>query len=165
MGKDKKIQFSYRIDEDKIREDSNFDGIFVIQTNGQGKARGILSDYKGQPVMEGRISKLKGSIKLRPIFLHKQQRIESLVFVIFLALMAYCLLEREYRRHVRDERERHVTARKLLEAFKYLSLIHFISPIDAVKVGELNTLQQSILRRLGLPEPVSYIAVTVFTRS
>lgn len=154
-----KIQFGFELDKEKLEEDARFEGVFLIQTNSQGTEREILADYKGQPVMEGRVSKLKGSIKLRPIFLHKQERIESLVFVIFLALMAYCLVEREYRCHVSEEKEKHITTGKLLEAFKYLSLVHLTSPREVVKVAELNSLQQTILRRLGLPEPKSYIGV------
>ena len=156
-GGDKKIQFRYSIDEQKKQEDARFDGIFMIQTNAEGRAEEILADYKGQAVMESRVSKLKGPIRLRPIYLHKQERIESLVFVIFLALMAYCLLEREYRSQSREEKDKHVTTRKLLETFKYVSVVYLTSPIEGVKVAELSLDQQLILGRLGLPEPASYI--------
>jgi transposase len=157
---DGKIEFGFELDKEKLEEDTRFEGVFVIQTNGEGGAREILGDYKGQAVMEGRVSNLKGPIKLRPIFLHKQERIESLVFVIFLALMVYCLLEREYRRGAREEKDRHVTARKLFEAFKYLTIVHLTSPREVVKVGELNPVQQTILRRLGFAEPTRYIENT-----
>lgn len=36
---------------------------------------------------------LKSKIKIRPVFLHIEERIRGLALVTFIALMAYCILE------------------------------------------------------------------------
>ncbi|MDP1814631.1 MAG: hypothetical protein Q8K92_09315 [Leadbetterella sp.] len=64
----------------------------------------LFSKNSIQPENANKI--LKGPIRLRPIFLHKQERIESFSLVIFLALMAYYLLERTYCYHQKEEQKK-----------------------------------------------------------
>ena len=53
----------------------------------------VLRDYKGMNKMDRRMSFLKGPLKIRPVFLQRDDRIKALVLVNILALMVYSLLE------------------------------------------------------------------------
>jgi len=58
----------------------------------------MLSHFKGQDKIEKHIWTFKGPIRIRHIFLHKQERIESLVFICMVALLVYSILEMEAKR-------------------------------------------------------------------
>jgi transposase len=61
-------------------------------------AEQILLDYKGQSGVERRYSDFKGPLAVTPIFVQKNSRVAALIQVICLALLVFCLIEREVRR-------------------------------------------------------------------
>ncbi|MBU1261664.1 hypothetical protein KJ640_01745 [bacterium] len=128
----------------------------------------VFSIFKEQYTVENANKILKGPIKLRPIFLHKQERIESLILVIFLALMAYHLLERTYFYYQREEAKKKskkdqkaikkITARKLLWMFNWYSLgIIYIGDQKIIKPAELTNDQQNVFDLLKLPYPSQWL--------
>lgn len=61
----------------------------------------ILTRYKNQPgVSERRYHDIKGPLGVAPMFLHTNRRIAALIGVVCLALLIYCLIEREARRNL-----------------------------------------------------------------
>ena len=91
---------------------------------------------KEQSLGEGRFRTVKQPpIQVRPLWLHQPQRIESLAFVVMMALFLFALIEREARRVVqqsgpvitglRPEGRDHlpVTSAQLLEACAPLTLV------------------------------------------
>jgi hypothetical protein len=61
----------------------------------------ILARYKNQPAAsERRYHDFKGPLAVAPMFLHTNRRIAALIGVICLALLIYCLVEREVRRNL-----------------------------------------------------------------
>ena len=70
------------------------DGIFPLVTNTQLDACTVLKSYKYQPKLEKRHALLKSGLRVAPIFLKKNDRIEALMFVYFLAQLMCSLLER-----------------------------------------------------------------------
>lgn len=61
-------------------------------------AEQILLDYKGQSGVERRYSDFKGPLAVTPIFLQKNSRVAALIQVVCLALLVFCLIERQVRR-------------------------------------------------------------------
>jgi transposase len=61
-------------------------------------ATAILSRYKGQQIVERRHRDLKQTLRVRPIFLHKDERIHALVSIIGIALLVFGLIEAELRK-------------------------------------------------------------------
>ncbi|MEE1820890.1 hypothetical protein PUR61_01525 [Streptomyces sp. BE20] len=59
--------------------------------------------YKGQAVVERRYSDFKGPLAVAPIFLQHNRRIAALITVICLALLVFCLIERQVRRALGPE--------------------------------------------------------------
>jgi transposase len=57
----------------------------------------VLIRYKGQEVVERRYSTIKGPLAVAPMFLKNNRRIAALITVICLALLIFCLIERQVR--------------------------------------------------------------------
>lgn len=57
---------------------------------------------KYQPTLEKRHALLKSGLPVAPIFLKKNQRIEALMFVYFLAQLVCALIERQLRNGMRE---------------------------------------------------------------
>ena len=61
----------------------------------------VLTRYKAQPgISERRYHDLKGPLAVAPMFLHTNRRMAALLGVICLALLVYCLVEREARHNL-----------------------------------------------------------------
>jgi len=76
------------------------DGWYCLLTNlapGDADAGEVLARYKGQEVVERRYGAFKGPLAVAPIFLKNNRRIEALLSVICLALLIFCLVERQVR--------------------------------------------------------------------
>jgi transposase len=136
-----------------IREEQKLDGKYIMVTNLRDKtAPELLRLYKDQSFIEWRIRTLKRHLKVRPVFLHREERIKGLVFITMLALMVYSLLERFARRSGLA-----LTARTLSEHFQDVRVIeHRLS--DKKKtllrtLEDLNPIQNRILKKLGLKHP------------
>ncbi|HEX4061295.1 MAG TPA: hypothetical protein VHY58_09780, partial [Streptosporangiaceae bacterium] len=55
----------------------------------------VLKIYKDQWAVEQRHRDLKQTLKVRPVFLHNDDRIEALIAVIGIALLIFGLIEAE----------------------------------------------------------------------
>jgi transposase len=79
------------------------DGWYGLLTNldpAQVDAAEVLARYKGQEVVERRYGACKGPLAVAPLFVQSNRRIQALVTVICLALLIFCLVEREVRRAI-----------------------------------------------------------------
>ena len=85
------FSIAYWIDWQQLADDEMFDGIYVLKTNAPKawfSMNVILETYKGQPHVERCFETVKQPpICVSPVWLHKAQRIESLLFLVFLALL------------------------------------------------------------------------------
>jgi transposase len=92
----------YARDEQAISKSELMDGIFPLATNTERDAFAVLRAYKYQPQLEKRHALLKSILQVAPIFLKKNERIEALMFVYFLAQLVSALLERQLRNAMRE---------------------------------------------------------------
>jgi hypothetical protein len=79
------------------------DGWYALVTNldpTQADAAEILARSKGQEVVERRYGAFKGPLAVAPLFVQPNRRIQALVTVICLALLVFCLVERQVRRAI-----------------------------------------------------------------
>jgi transposase len=157
-GETHKLQLLVWRNQRRIREDQKLDGKYIMLTNLKDKtAPELLALYKSQSMIEWRIRCLKKYVKVRPIFLHRQERIKGLVFITVLALMVYSLLERiAHQHHLK------LTAKSLLELFSDLRVIHHrikntSSPIGIVE--DLSEEQRIVLNGLHLPHPKNHLLI------
>ncbi len=82
-------EFDYKFDRNKYREMIYRDGTYFLRTNQTGK-NGIelWQEYMLQCNVEQAFRELKSDLGVRPVYHHKEDRVDAHVFVAF---MSYCL--------------------------------------------------------------------------
>jgi transposase len=98
--REEKIRFSVsaRLNTPIIASDERSDGMFPLITNCRDLSlKAILEAYKFQPKLEKRHEQLKSVQDVAPVWLKNVSRVEALLFLYFIALLAHALLERELR--------------------------------------------------------------------
>ena len=153
--------------DDAILADARSDGVFPLITNCRDlSAKQVLEAYKFQPKLEKRHEQIKTVQHLAPVWLKKVTRIESLLFLYFLALLVHALLEREIRQGMARNGIKHIplypeerecgapSTERILDVFAPLQRHRLRSGNNLVKVfePELNSLQQQITHLLRLPD-------------
>lgn len=151
----------WRRDEEAIERAARSDGLSALATNLPGRlsAGEILRTYKQQWTVERRHRDLKQTLRVRPVFLHNDDRIEALVGVVGLALLVFGLIESELRRRLGEEelpgllpegRSGPPTGRNILAAFQGLGLTY---TADGIALDRLTSTQQRILELLEVDVP------------
>jgi len=83
--------------DDAMAKSAATDGIFPLTTNAKLDAKQVLEAYKYQPYLEKRFSWAKSDYEIAPAFLKKTDRIESLMFVHYMADLVAALIQRKLR--------------------------------------------------------------------
>lgn len=157
-------RFSYEFDEAAAIAATAYDGLSVLLTTAgrEQSADCLFSWYKEQNYVELGHHQWKTPLAVRPIFLKSLRRVEALVGLMQLALTAYQMLERFYRRSLGEgaaSEEVHRTAASLLSAFSDYGLIERRSRIGrVVHATHVTAEQRQILLRLGFPTPTQLLA-------
>ena len=101
-GRPGKPALTWWFDQAAIDAEAATDGWYALLTSldTQVTAAEVLLRYKGQEAVERRYGNLKGPLAVAPMFLHNNRRIAALITVISLALLVFCLIEREARRNL-----------------------------------------------------------------
>ena|SRR5882724_2826742 len=92
---------SWHFDQAAIGAEAAADGWYALLTNlepGQASAAEVFRRYKGQHVVGRRYGEFKGPLAVAPLFLKNNRRIAALITVICLALLIFCLAERQVRK-------------------------------------------------------------------
>jgi hypothetical protein len=153
--------FAWSFDQAAIDAEAAEDGWYALLTNlGEDvTATEVFYRYKNQPVVERRYSDVKGPLAVAPIFLQNNRRITALITVICLALLIFCLIEREVRINLapdtdmigfygNDRRAMKPTGRLILRALGDLRLIpaHRDQPPKIPQPGWLQNQLLNLLR-------------------
>lgn len=121
-------------DQAALDAETATDGWYALLTNlpaDVGVAE-VLRRYKGQEVVERRYGTFKGPLAVAPMFLKNNRRIAALITVICLALLIFCLVERQVRQAIVPQttleglyagRPAKPTGRLIFEALARLRLI------------------------------------------
>jgi transposase len=154
-GEDANLQLTFQLNQEKLAQAEAMDGRYLLGTNDFDlSALEMLTRFKKQEVVERRIKVVKGPIRIRPMFLHKQERIEGLIFVAMLALLVYTILEMLCRRA-----GQWITARQVLEKFELLGAVYLqFSDGSVLKLpSALNAFQGQLIQLLRFPDPAVYL--------
>jgi transposase len=92
---------AWHFDQDAIDADAAADGWYALLTNlapDQAGPEQVFRRYKGQHAVERRYGEFKGPLAVAPLFLKTNRRITALITVICLALLIFCLIERQVRK-------------------------------------------------------------------
>jgi transposase len=132
------------------------DGRYLLVTNDWTLSpRKMLTLYRQKDGVEKRIQVSKQDLKVSPVYLHKDKRIEAMLLINMLALLAYSLLERQARQNGLQ-----MTTRRIIAKLQSLDVVetfcwdgsHLIrlGPIDEEQDAILQVLVQ-VLAELRLP--------------
>jgi len=151
----KQPSFTFRLDRDRLRQALRREGRYLLRTNLTADDPKRLWELYIQLVsIEEAFKNLKGDLAVRPIFHQREARIESHIFIAFLA---YCL-------HVTLERRLHalapgLTPRSVLEKFAHLQMIDIHIPTTDRRALTLSRYTEPerelklLLSKLGLELP------------
>ncbi len=143
--------------EDALAAAVALDGRYVLGTNDPTlSADAQLATSKQRDVPEKRYALLKGPLAVRPVFLHKQERILSLVGCTMMALLVFALLEWAARRVGEP-----ASGTRLLARFAELRLLilYFHDGSRSRRVTGLDPPDADLLCRLGWPPVTRYNVV------
>ena len=96
-----KPALSWHFDQAAIDAEAAADGWYALLANlppAQASPAEVFLRYKGQHVVERRYGEFKGPLAVTPLFLKTSRRIAALITVICLALLIFCLIERQVRK-------------------------------------------------------------------
>jgi Domain of unknown function (DUF4277)/Transposase DDE domain len=152
---------NFRRDEPAIAAAATTDGIYALATNLPGRlsAERVLRLYKGQQIVERRHRDYKQTLKVRPIFLHNDDRIHALISLVGTALLIFGLIETQLRKRLDGDqlpgllpegRAAKPTGRNILAAFQGLGLTY--TP-DGIRLDRLTSTQRRILNLLAIQPP------------
>jgi hypothetical protein len=156
-----KPTLAWSFDQDAIDAEAAADGWYALLTNlhpHEANPAQVLRRYKGQEAVERRYSAFKGPLAVAPLFLKHNRRIAALITVICLALLIYCLIERQTRNAIAPAdtldglyagRPAKPTARLILTALAGLRIIPAHGDTPPV-IPQPPDLQQTLLDLLGV---------------
>jgi transposase len=156
------IRLRWGIDRHTLLLAMRKDGRYLLVTNDWRLSPQRMFDlYRDKDGVEKRFTVSKSDLKVSPIYLHKDERIEGMLLINMLALLAYSLLERQVRQNGLQ-----MTTRRIIEKLETLdvietlcwdgSLLYRIVPVDEEQAALLEILSQVLadLRRPRWPHPL-----------
>jgi hypothetical protein len=157
-----KLTLAWQRNQPAIDTAASFDGIYALATNLPGRitAGQILRLYKDQQIIERRHRDMKQTLKVRPIFLHNDDRVHALISIVGISLLIFGLIEAQTRAALGPEqqlpgllpegRAARPTGRNILAAFQGLGLTY---THHGIQLDPLTDTQQHILDLLQIHPP------------
>ena len=95
-----RVRLHWAIDREALLSEMRKDGRYLLVTNDPHLTpTQMLALYRRKDGLEKRIGVCKQDLKVSPIYLHKDERIQGVLLVHMLALLTYSLLERQAHRY------------------------------------------------------------------
>lgn len=139
------------LDEEKIKADELYDGIFVLTTNTKLSSIQVVERYKDLWQIEAAFRSLKSELEMGPIYHFKDRRIRAHIMICFLAFCMRVALYKKLKAHFK------------LEKFSYTQVMRDLSALQAVSLKikdkqvkirtELKDGASHIFRAIGMRPP------------
>jgi transposase len=152
-----RLGLKFCLNRERLAAAQALEGKYVLATNAPHLADDdILRLYKGQDKVEKAHRTLKGPLRVRPVFLRTDQRIEGLVLCTMLALLVRALLALQCRRAGLA-----YTPDQVLAEFALLSAIDLTFSDGSRRriASDLSLSQKHILATLDLPPVTRYLTL------
>lgn len=167
------IHLTWSVNQKQVAAEAQWDGVYSVITNLPAETHdptAVLEIYKDQHLAEGRFRDLNQlPVRVRPLWLKRPDRIETLTFLVMLAAFVFALLERQVRRFVAEQgtpltglmpekRDTlHPTAKRLLLAFVGMGIVKIEDARGTRwRLGELTSIQRQVIAALGLADLATY---------
>ena len=105
---------NYNINEEKIIEESKYDGLYAVCTNLEDDANSIIKTNHNRWEIEESFRIMKSEFKSRPVYLSRDDRIKAHFVTCFLALLVFRYLEKKLNNEY--------TAYEIIETLKEMNL-------------------------------------------
>jgi transposase len=139
------------LDEEKIKADELYDGVFVLTTNTKLPAIQVVERYKDLWQIEAGFRSLKSELEVGPIYHFKDRRIRAHIMICFMAFCMRVALYKKLKAHFKDE------------PFSYMALMRDLSSLQAIGLTiknkqikirtELKDGASQIFRAIGMRPP------------
>jgi transposase len=150
------VRLRWWVERDALHQAMQRDGRYLLVTNDESLSpRQMLALYHRKDDVEKCARVAKSHLRVSPIYVHKDERIEAMLLINMLALLAYSVLERQARQGGLQ-----VTTRHIIERLESLDVVEThcidgsrlvrLAPMDDEQVNLLSVLAQ-ILSVQGLP--------------
>lgn len=143
--------------EEQLTAAARLDGRYVLGTTDPTlDATQLLTLSKRRDVPEKRYALVKGLLAIRPVYLHKQERIQALVFCTMVALLVFALLELLLQRA-----QLTLSGHAVIEQFAGLTVLVLVfqDRSQLRRLAGLSPPLADILQALGLPSADRYLTV------
>jgi len=135
--KEERIVLVWQVNVPKLRQAQDQDGRYLIVTNDPTlNYEKMFELYRAKDGVEKDFRISKSQLKVSPIFLHRDDRIQAMLMLNMLALLAYTLLERQARRSGLA-----LTPRRIIESLDSLTVIE-TQAVDGSSFYRLTPLTQ-----------------------
>jgi transposase len=153
-----RIVLSWHIKVKELRETMVQDGRYLIVTNDRALTpAGMFALYRAKDGVEKDFRICKSQLKISPLYLHKDNRIQSMLLLNMLALLAYTILERQAR-----QAGLALTSRRIMEQLDSLNIIetHCVDGSYFYRLTPVSQEQAELIEALRYifpaePEPLS----------
>jgi len=156
-AEDGRLGLKFRVNRERLAATRALEGKYVLATNAEHlSADDILRIFKGQDKVEKANRTVKGPLRVRPVFLRTDERIEGLVLFTMLALLVRSILALQCRRAGLP-----FTVDQILAEFANLRAID-LSFSDGSRrrvASDLSATQEQILTALNLPPVTRYVTL------
>jgi transposase len=150
------IHLRWWVDRYALWQAMQSDGRYLLVTNDWSLSpQRMLALYRQKDGVEKRFTVSKSDLKVSPVYLHKDPRIEAMLLINMLALLVYSLLERQVR-----QKGLQMTTRRIVQTLESLDVIetqcwdgsclYRLVPVDAEQAALLDALAH-LLAELRLP--------------
>ena len=153
---DGQVHLRWGLDRYALWKADQRDGRYLLVTNDWSLSpERMLALYRQKDGVEKRFTVSKSDLKVSPVYLHKDERIEAMLLINMLALLAYSLLERQARQNGLQ-----MTTRRIIQKLETLDVIETqcwdgsrlcrLVPVDGEQTALLAALRQ-VLEKLVIP--------------
>ena len=113
------INLYWRRNQEALAQAERFDGRYLLVTNDRSLSHHeMFRLYRQKDGVEKCFHIGKDDLEVSPLYLHKDKRISTMLFVNMVALLAYTLLQRQL-----QQQGLHMTTRRLIQRLEQLTLI------------------------------------------
>jgi hypothetical protein len=136
------VRLRWWVDRSALLKAMHCDGRYLLVTNAPLSSARMLELYRAKDGVEKRFMIAKQELKVSPIYLHKDNRIEAMLLIHMIALLVYSLLEREVRNQGLQ-----ITSRRIIEQLASISLIetHCLDGSVLYRLTPINEEQYALL--------------------
>jgi transposase len=150
------VRLRWWVDRYALWQANQRDGRYLLVTNDWSLSpQQMLALYRQKDGVEKRFTVSKSDLKVSPVYLHKDERIEAMLLINMLALLAYSLLERQAHQNGLQ-----MTTRRIIQKLESLDVIETqcwdgsrlcrLVPVDQEQAVLLAALRQ-VLAKLVIP--------------